>query len=41
MCDICEREHFPLVQVLVKLLSGRWRWYSVCQECAAAFEEEV
>lgn len=39
-CDICEQRRFPLLQIIVKLVSGRWRWYSVCQDCMQSFERE-
>ncbi len=41
MCDCCERRLVgPLVQVLVRLVTGAYRWYSMCQQCAEQLARE-
>ncbi len=41
MCECCERpDQAPLVQVLVRLVTGTYKWYSMCQCCAEQLARE-
>ncbi len=41
MCECCERtDQAPLVQVLVRLVTGAYRWFSMCQQCAEQLARE-
>jgi hypothetical protein len=41
MCDVCEQHPYPLYQVLVPLITGKYRWYACCEARMLAFEREA